>query len=132
MIIEAIICSFFLLASEGLVHIADCLFTHICHSFPIPATIYEDLLERIVQEVLVRWYGTFSYPTIQESAKVGIGFLIDEIWKVKYWKPPRTRLSTFVVLSQLSQLCETGREASKRELVWTGEHFSLLTPPPYF
>ena len=88
MIIDAIICSFFLSASEGLVHIADCLFTHICHSFPIPPTISEDLLERIVQEVLVRWYGTFSYPTIQESAKVGIGFLIDEIWKVMYWKTP--------------------------------------------
>jgi len=41
-----------------------------------------------VHEVLVRWYGTFSYPTIQESAKVGIGFLIGEIWKVRYWTTP--------------------------------------------
>jgi len=69
------------LTSEGLVHIADCLFTHMCHSFPIPSTISQDLVTRIVQEVLVRWYGTFSYPTIQESAKVGIGFLIGEIWQ---------------------------------------------------
>ena len=86
--IEAILCFFFPSASEGLLHIADCLFTHMCHSFPIPSTISQDLLSRIVQEVLVRWYGKFSYPTIQESAKVGIGFLISEIWEVRCRRNP--------------------------------------------
>ena len=82
-VIEAIVWFFFLSASEGLTHIADCLFTHLCHSFPIPSAISKLRLARIVDEVLIRWYWTFSYPTIQESAKVGIGFLIGEIWKVR-------------------------------------------------
>ena len=117
-------------ASDGLVHIADCLFTHMCHSFPIPSTISQDLLTRIVQEVLVRWYGTFSYPTIQENAKVGIGFLIGEIWKVWYWRTTLCETNFTVIVS--SQLCKRWSESITGELVRSGEYFSLLTPPLTF
>lgn len=68
------------LTPEGLNHIADCLFVHICHGFPIPPTVSSDLVERVASEVEYMWYATFEYPTIQDHAKVGIGFLISEIW----------------------------------------------------
>lgn len=68
------------LTPEGLNPIADCLFVHICHGFPIPPTVSSDLVERVASEVEYMWYATFEYPTIQDHAKVGIGFLISEIW----------------------------------------------------
>ncbi|XP_078357656.1 counting factor 60-like isoform X2 [Oculina patagonica] len=71
----------FNLTSEGLIHIADCLLTHTCHSFPIPPGITEDLFTRIGAEIEFMWYASYSYPTIQEYSKVGIGFLIGEIWE---------------------------------------------------
>ena len=119
LIIEAIVCYF--TASEGLVHVADCLFTHMCHSFPIPSTISQDLLTRIVQEVLVWWYGAFSYPTIEEAAKVGIGFLIGEIWQVRCQRT--TLYQTVPSRCFIAQLCESGSERSALELVWSGGIF---------
>ena len=70
-------------ASEGLLHIADCLLTHICHGFDIPSTVSQDLMDRIVEEVVFMWYAVMKYPSPQENAKVGIGFLIAEMWKVR-------------------------------------------------
>ena len=72
-----------LLASEGLIHIADCLLTHICHNFSIPSAVTQDVLNRIVNEVEFMWYSMYSYPSIQEFSKVGIGFLIAEMWEVR-------------------------------------------------
>lgn len=69
------------LTSEGLLHIADCLLTHICHGFDIPSTVSQDLMDRIVEEVVFMWYAVMKYPSPQENAKVGIGFLIAEMWK---------------------------------------------------
>lgn len=73
----------FFAAPEGLIHIADCLLVHICHGFPIPLSVSSDLVERVASEVEYMWYATFEYPTIQDHAKVGIGFLISEIWMVR-------------------------------------------------
>lgn len=73
----------FFAAPEGLIHIADCLLVHICHGFPIPPSVSSDLVERVASEVEYMWYATFEYPTIQDHAKVGIGFLISEIWMVR-------------------------------------------------
>ena len=70
-------------ASNGLIHIADCLLTHICHDFPIPPAVTQDLIDRITSEVEFMWYSTYSYPSIQANSKVGIGFLIAEMWQVR-------------------------------------------------
>lgn len=70
-------------ASLGLLHIADCLLTHICHDFPIPPNMTQDLVDRVISEVEFWWYTMMSYPSPQKYAKVGIGFLIAEMWKVR-------------------------------------------------
>ncbi|KAJ7383116.1 hypothetical protein OS493_030647 [Desmophyllum pertusum] len=72
------------LTSYGLSHIADCLFVHTCHGFPIPSTISDDLMARIGHELEFMWYASYSYPTIQKYSQVGIGFLIGEIWEVSH------------------------------------------------
>ena len=71
-------------ASDGLVHIADCLLTHLCHDFSIPSAVTPDMLNRIASELEFMWYSMYSYPSIQEFSKVGIGFLIAEMWQVKH------------------------------------------------
>ena len=82
-LINTFFLSLFSSASEGLIHIADCLLTHTCHNVPIPSAITEDLMARIGAELEFMWYASYSYPTIQEYSKVGIGFLIGEIWEVR-------------------------------------------------
>ncbi|XP_074614562.1 counting factor 60-like [Acropora palmata] len=69
------------LTSEALLHIADCLLTHICHGFPIPPNMTQDLVNRVTAEVEFWWYTMMNYPSPQKYAKVGIGFLIAEMWK---------------------------------------------------
>ena len=63
--------------------IADCLYTHICHGYPIPSTVSPDLVQRVDNELTYMWYSQYSYPSIQMFARVGMGFLIKEIWQVK-------------------------------------------------
>ena len=74
---------FMVSASEALLHIADCLLTHICHGFPIPPNMTQDLVNRVTAEVEFWWYTMMNYPSPQEYAKVGIGFLMAEMWKVR-------------------------------------------------
>ena len=71
-------------AIDGLIHIADCLLTHICHGFPIPSAVTQDLVDRIAAELEFTWYSLYSYPSIQEYSKAGIGFLIAEMWQVRH------------------------------------------------
>ena len=33
-------------------------------------------------ELAWQFYNSFKYPSIQENAQVGIGFLLNDIWKV--------------------------------------------------
>ena len=73
-------------AIDGLIHIADCLLTHICHGFSIPSAVTQDLVDRIAAELEFTWYSLYSYPSIQEYSKAGIGFLIAEMWQVRIAK----------------------------------------------
>lgn len=70
-------------AIDGLLHVNDCLMTHLCHGFAIPSAVTQDLLDRIATELAYTSYSTFSYPSIQDYSRVGIGFLIAEMWQVQ-------------------------------------------------
>ncbi|CAH3125508.1 unnamed protein product [Porites lobata] len=69
------------LTIDGLLHVNDCLMTHLCHGFAIPSSVTQDLLDRIATELTYTSYSTFSYPSIQDYSRVGIGFLIAEMWQ---------------------------------------------------
>lgn len=64
---------------------------HICHGFSLPPGVTSDLYERIDKELTYMSYSIFSYPSIQLYARVGIGFLVKEIWQVR--EQGDTRLS---------------------------------------
>lgn len=125
----------FFAAPVGLLHIADCLFVHICHGFPIPPSVSSDLVERVASEVEYMWYATFEYPTIQDHAKVGIGFLISEIWMVRKcgWYLWRERLCCTVVrieeasrLEQQLLMFRLGVVSPWREFISPGRVFVAL------
>ena len=40
-------------------------------------------MERISSELVYTWYAQYSYPSIESFSKVGIGFLIAEMWQVR-------------------------------------------------
>ena len=63
-------------------HFADCLETHKCHGAPWPDGMTEDLYEQIWTEDAWQFYNLFKYPSLQENAQVGIGFLLLDIWQV--------------------------------------------------
>lgn len=42
----------------------------------------EELYQEILQEVTWQNYQPFKYPSIQDNARVGIGFLLRNIWSV--------------------------------------------------
>jgi len=67
---------------QGLDHFCDCLRTHKCHGLQWPKGMTEDLYEQSWMELAWQFYNSFKYPSIQENAQVGIGFLLNDIWKV--------------------------------------------------
>jgi len=72
----------FTVDQQGLDHFCDCLRTHKCHGLPWPKGMTEDLYQQSWMELAWQFYNSFKYPSIQENAQVGIGFLLNDIWKV--------------------------------------------------
>ena len=63
-------------------HFADCLVTHKCHGASWPDGMTEDLYEQTWTENAWQFYNSFKYPSLQDNAQVGIGFLLLDIWQV--------------------------------------------------
>ena len=72
---------------DGFISVVDCVHTHQCHQFAIPPAITDDLFQRMVKEVLYMWTSQFKYPSIQAFARVGIGFLVNDMWQVRNGNP---------------------------------------------
>ena len=66
---------------QDIFELFDCLNVFLCHEVPIPSGITEDLYKRVVDEVTYIFYQMYSYPSVEEAAKVGIGFFVKEIAK---------------------------------------------------
>ena len=62
--------------------LADCLNVHFCHRVEVPAAITSELYGRIMDEMTWVVYSFYSYPSPQEFSRVGIGFLIKEMFEV--------------------------------------------------
>lgn len=61
--------------------LADCLNVHFCHRVEVPAAITSELYGRIMDEMTWVVYSFYSYPSPQEFSRVGIGFLIKEMFE---------------------------------------------------
>ncbi|XP_031564393.1 counting factor 60-like [Actinia tenebrosa] len=69
------------LTMENLQDLVDCVHTHQCHGYEIPPGITDSLFQRMVNEVLYFWNSQYRYPSIQQFAKAGIGFLVNDMWQ---------------------------------------------------
>jgi hypothetical protein len=50
-----------------------------CHEVETPSGITEDLYQRVMDEVTYVFYNMYSYPSVKEAAKAGIGYFIAEM-----------------------------------------------------
>ena len=73
----------FIAAYVDIYHLFDCLNVHICHSEDIPSGMTTELFNRITDEMTWVLYSIYSYPSPAENSRVGIGFLIKEIFEVE-------------------------------------------------
>ena len=73
----------FAVSQDDLDHFCDCLNTHYCHGLQWPKGLTIDLFHRLWDELAWQRYNMFKYPTVEENAQVGIGFLLRELWQVK-------------------------------------------------
>ena len=67
---------------DDLDHFADCLRTYRCHNLSWPQGMTEKLYNMTWQELSWQIFTMFTYPSVQDNAQVGIGFLLREIWQV--------------------------------------------------
>jgi len=58
----------------------DCLTAHLCHDFPIPEGITEDLYYQVVNATVSIWNFSNTFPTREMSSQLGIGFLLGEFY----------------------------------------------------
>lgn len=73
---------FFIVDEDTFLHFSDCLCTHHCHDLSMPKGMTDDLLESVWAENSWQFYSLFKYPSVEENARVSIGFLLKDIWKV--------------------------------------------------
>ena len=67
---------------DDLDHFCDCLRTHYCHKLAWPQGMNNDLYNRLWAELTWQAYSQFKYPSIEENAQAGIGYLLRELWQV--------------------------------------------------
>ena len=67
---------------SDIIHYADCLRTHKCHNLDLPKGMTAELYDRVWTEVSWQFYNLYRFPSVEDNARVGIGFLLKEIWKV--------------------------------------------------
>ncbi|XP_011406697.1 PREDICTED: counting factor 60-like [Amphimedon queenslandica] len=67
--------------SDNFEHFCDCLITHYCHNASWPDKLTEDLALSGLDEMVWMSYNSLKYPSVQENARAGIGFLLKDIWK---------------------------------------------------
>jgi len=54
----------------------DCLNTHLCHDYPIPSGVSEDLYNRMMTELVYDTLILFNYPNTTYSSQLGTGFYL--------------------------------------------------------
>lgn len=69
----------FSIAYNDIFKLFDCLNVFLCHEVPIPDAITDELYQRVVKEVTYVFYQMYSYPSMPEATKVGIGFFLKEL-----------------------------------------------------
>lgn len=68
-------------AYNGIFQLFDCLNVFKCHEVAIPPGITQELYQRVTEEVTYVFNHMYAYPSMQEAAKVGIGFFVKEMFK---------------------------------------------------
>mmetsp|Transcript_2944 Transcript_2944/g.7196 ORF Transcript_2944/g.7196 Transcript_2944/m.7196 type:complete len:426 (-) Transcript_2944:25-1302(-) len=61
--------------------VLDCLNTHICHGFPVPDDVDEELYQQVMDDATWQNNQQWVFPSNVENAKLGIGFLLREIFQ---------------------------------------------------
>jgi len=56
----------------------DCLNTHICHNFPVPSGVTDDLYNAMMNEEVWIFQYLFTYPNTTYASQIGIGFYLQE------------------------------------------------------
>ena len=60
-------------------HVHDCLTVHKCREQPIPEAVTQELFSAVVAEFAYTYWAQYHYPSVQENAQAGIGFLLQEM-----------------------------------------------------
>jgi acid phosphatase len=71
----------FPVGEDDLNHFSDCLLTHYCHNLAWPQGMNTDLYNMAWRELSWQFFNMFKYPSVEDNAQVGIGFLLKEIWQ---------------------------------------------------
>lgn len=72
----------FVVDEDDLDHFCDCLNTHYCHGLQWPTGMTSDLFHKLWAELAWQRYSMLKFPSVEENAKVGIGYLLRELWQV--------------------------------------------------
>lgn len=62
-------------------HFCDCLRTHYCHGLAWPQGMTMQLYSRAWEELSWQFFSQAKYPSVEENARTGIGFLLRKIWQ---------------------------------------------------